>query len=569
MIYLNPQEVDNQNISELDIIFVTGDAFADHPSNGVAILSRLLEDKQYNVGVLDQPQYKELDSFTKLGKPNLFFGVTAGLLDSMVSNYTPLKKERKNDRLGYDKSMRPDRATIVYAQMLRRAYKDTPIIIGGIEASMRRFSHYDYWQNKVRKSILMDSKADLLIYGMGERQILEIATRLKKQESLDGIKGTVVKKKECPSNCIELPPYSKIEKSKKTFLNSFMAQYKNQDPFHSLPLAESYGDWYVVQYSPALPLTTDEMDYVYGLPYSRDPRRTARGKVNSINSVLFSIISHRGCFGGCSFCSLSMHQGKIIQSRSKESIVNEAIGFLSHPLFKGIIDDVGGPTANMYGMGCKDTKDTAITNSIRNGKKVHIREYSEKCTNKCLCPICPQLKTSHRPIIEVLRELRSIKGIKKVFIRSGIRYDLALSDMEFIRELCKHHVSGQLKVAPEHVDDNVLLLMNKPSIEVFEQFKKVYRDISKEVGKRQYLVPYIMVAHPGATSKSARLLQSYLYMHKIPTEQVQVFTPTPMTLSTAMYYTEINPFTNEKIYVPYSYKEKKEQKRRAVTSRKA
>lgn len=552
-----------------DVIFITGDAYIDHPSNGVAMLARLLDDKGYAVGIISQPDHTSLEEFRQLGRPRHLFAVTAGLVDSMVANYTPLKRERERDRLSYGEGDRPDRASIVYTQKAKQAYKGAVVAIGGIEASLRRFSHYDYWQNKVRRSILMDSKADILVYGMGERQMLEMLDRLKRESSLEGIPGTAMSVKECDPTWGLLPGFEEVASSKDRFLESFMKQCAHQDPFRSPPLAEPYGDWYVVQYPPALPLTTDEMDYVYELPFTRRIPHTGRGPPSSMEPVQFSIVTHRGCFGGCSFCALSMHQGRTIQSRSIESIVREAQGFLDHPDFKGVIDDVGGPTANMYGMGCGKGEGHIPATSIRTSETIRVPVASAGCTDACLYPSCPHLNTDHAPYREVLRRLRSIRGINHIFIRSGIRHDLALHDEAFIRELCEHHVSGQLKLAPEHIVDSVLAIMNKPLRRDFEEFMRIYRRTNEELGKDQYIVPYIIVAHPGCSIDHARELGAYLRSHAIPVEQVQVFTPTPMTLSTAIYHTGIDPRTGRRVHVPYSYREKKLQKRLSMPTRNA
>jgi len=530
MIHLASDDTDAPT-DTFDVIFITGDAYIDHPSNGVALLARLLDDKGYSVGILAQPDPSSIDDFKALGRPRLLFAVTAGLVDSMVANYTPLKKERDRDRLSYGEGMRPDRATIVYTQKAKQAYKGVKVAIGGIEASLRRFSHYDYWQNKVRRSILMDSKADILVYGMGERQMLEILLRLDEGRHLSGICGTAIAVKECDPSWVVLPTYEEVASSKHRFLDSFMAQYTHQDPFRSPPLAEPYGDWHVVQYPPALPLSTDEMDYLYELPFTRKIPHTGRGAPHSMEPVQFSIVTHRGCFGGCSFCALSMHQGRIIQSRSVESIAREAQRFISHPDFKGTIDDVGGPTANMYAMGCTKGRGHATAHSIRTGEEISIPVTTKGCTNPCLYPACPHLDLDHGPYREVLERLRSIDGINHVFIRSGIRHDLALGDRDFIRELCEHHVSGQLKLAPEHTNDRVLALMNKPPLRIFEEFMHTYKKTNEALGKRQYVVPYILIAHPGCSVRSARELGSYLRSRAIAVEQVQVFTPTPMTLT--------------------------------------
>lgn len=551
----------------IDILFVTGDAYADHPSNGVAVLSRLLDAHGYHIGIIDQPPHESRGSMAALGTPRLCAAVTAGLMDSMVANYTPLKRVREDESTGYPGVRRPDRATIAYTHAVRRDLKGVPVVIGGIEASLRRFAHYDYWQNTVRRSILIDSKADILVYGMGERQMLEMARRLKDGAPLSGIRGTCTKEKKPPEHCISLPPFIEVSSDKKAFMRSFLLQEGGMHPLRSPPLAESYGAWHVVQHPPSVPLCTAEMDALYELPFTRRVTQTPRGRTRAIEGIQFSIIAHRGCFGSCSFCSLAMHQGTVIQSRSQESILREARSFLSHPDFKGIIDDVGGPTANMYGMGCGGPVDAISVPSIIDGSPVTVHIPRRTCGRTCLNPVCPSLRSDHGPYREVLAALRSLPGVRHVFVHSGIRHDLALGDPAFLDDLCAHHVSGQLKIAPEHADPGVLAAMNKPPVGVYHAFRKAYEESSRRAGKKQYIVPYLMVAHPCSTPAAGRMLQRMLKDHDIPVEQVQVFTPTPMTLSTAMYHTGLDRHMRA-VYVPYGYGEKKEQKRWALGARK-
>lgn len=557
------EEVKAKGWIELDIIIVSGDACIDHPLSGTALIARFLEVKGYKVGIIDQPDWKGNDDFLRLGKPKLFFGVTSGHMDSMLANYTPMKKPRATDKTIIKGAKRPDRCVITYCNKIRELFKDTKIVIGGLEASLRRFSHYDYLDNAVRRSILIDSRADILVYGMGERAILEIARRLQAGNDLEDILGTVIKLKKAPQNTLRLPGFKEIQQNKTAFAESFHLQMWEHDPFVSRSLTEDYGDFVVLQNPPALPLSTKEMDFLYELPFERKPHPKYKTEVKSIEPILFSIITHRGCFGGCSFCSIEVHQGRIIQSRSHESIIREVERFKSHPDFKGIVYDLGGPTANMFAMGCRrfnQGKDSAVTESIVDDSEV-IFHYNKnfRCHRFCLPGICPNLEYSHKLLIKLMRQVRAIDGIEKVFVRSGIRYDII--SLEYLEELCKYHISGQLKVAPEHTSPKVSALMNKPPIESFEDFKTRYDRINRKIGKRQYLVPYLIVAHPGTTIKEAEELSRYIKNRRIAIEQVQVFTPTPMTLSTCMYYTGINPETKEEVYVPRPYKEKKEQKR--------
>lgn len=535
----------------LDFVLITGDAYVDHPSFGAAIIGRLLERRGYKVGIIAQPSWKDASDFKKLGKPRLGFLITSGNIDSMVNHYTVAKKRRNQDAYspGGKAGMRPDRATIVYANRAREAYKDVPIILGGIEASLRRLAHYDYWDNKVRRSILLDSKADLIVYGMGENAIIEVAEALDSGIPINEItyvRGTVykTKDKERAYDYIVLPSYNEIINSKEKYGDSYLIQYENTDAMTAKTLIEPYGDIYVVQNPPSMPLSQQELDNVYDLFYMRTyhPIYEAQGGIPALQEVKFSIINNRGCFGSCSFCALTFHQGRVVQSRSHESILHEAEVMTEDPEFKGYIHDVGGPTANFREAACEKQKNKGA------------------CIKKqCLFPNpCKQLKIDHKDYLSLLRKLRNIPKVKKVFIRSGIRYDYLIYDKDesFFRELCQHHISGQLKVAPEHISPRVLQKMGKPNRNVYEKFAKKYHKINKDLGKNQFLVPYLMSSHPGSDIVAAIELAEYLRDLGYMPEQVQDFYPTPGTLSTCMYYTEMDPRTKEKVYVAKSPHEK-------------
>ena len=541
-----------QGIKQLDFVYVIGDAYVDHPSFGHAIISRILQANGFTVGIISQPDWKNPDSISILGEPKLGFIVTGGNMDSMVNHYSVSKKRRQKDAFtpGGVMGKRPDYATVVYCNLIRRTYKHTPLIIGGLEASLRRLGHYDYWSNKIKRSILLDSGADLLLYGMGERSIVAMAEGLKSGISIKDltyIDGTVYKTKDPDSvyDGIMLPSFEEICASKETYARSFYTQYCNTDPFTAKRLIEPYPNkCYVVQNPPSNPLTTSEMDAVYALPYMRTyhPSYEEAGGVPAIEEVKFSLVSNRGCYGGCSFCALTFHQGRIIQTRSHESIINEAKQIVWDPDFKGYIHDVGGPTANFRGPSC----DKQLTRGV--------------CKNRqCLFPTpCPNLKVDHSDYLSLLRELRTLPNVKKVFIRSGIRFDYLICDKDktFFRELCEHHVSGQLKVAPEHISDSVLSLMGKPPVAVYNKFKDEYKKINERIGKKQYLVPYLMSSHPGSTLKEAVELAEYLRDLGYMPEQVQDFYPIPSTISTCMYYTGLDPRTMKKVYVTNNPHEK-------------
>ncbi|MCI1960016.1 MAG: YgiQ family radical SAM protein [Clostridia bacterium] len=535
-----------------DFVYVCGDAYVDHPSFGAAIICRLLESRGYKVCFLAQPDWKSTDDFKRFGEPRLGFLVSSGNIDSMVNHYTVAKKKRSQDLYspGGKSGMRPDRADIVYCNKIREVYKEANIIIGGIEASLRRLSHYDYWDNKVRRSILLDSSADLLIYGMGEKQIVDIAEALESglpASEITFIRGTVYKTKdwERPYDYIVLPKYANVVKDKYAYCESFMKQYENTDSVIGKTLVEEYDKgWLVVQNPPEKPLTTEELDEVYALPYMRNyhPMYEKDGGIPAIKEVKFSITSSRGCFGNCNFCALAFHQGRVVSSRSHESIINEAKKIINDKDFKGYIHDVGGPTANFRKPACKK--------QLKSGA----------CKNRqCLWPKpCENLEVSHKDYVSLLRKLRAIPKVKKVFIRSGIRYDYLIYDKDdtFFKELCMYHISGQLKVAPEHVVPRVLEKMGKPSRNVYDRFVRKYEEINKQLGKDQYLVPYLISSHPGSDLNAAIELAEYLRDIGHNPEQVQDFYPTPGTLSTAMYYTEMDPRTMEKVYVPKNPHEK-------------
>ena len=546
-------DMEKRGWEQCDFVYVTGDAYVDHPSFGHAIISRVLESRGYKVGIIPQPDWKDPKSIQVLGEPRLGFLVTAGNMDSMVNHYSVSKKRRSKDLYtpGGEMGRRPDYAAIVYSNLIRSVYKKKPIILGGIEASLRRLAHYDYWSGKVKRSLLLDSQADLISYGMGERSIIEIADALDSGlavEDITFIDGTVYRTKHIEQvyDCLILPDYRKIREDKEAYAKSFYLQYCNTDPFQGKRLAEPYGDdhLYVVQNPAQKPLTTQEMDDVYALPYMRNyhPSYEKDGGIPAFQEVKFSLISNRGCFGACSFCALTFHQGRIIQARSHDSLVAEAKLLTEEGDFKGYIHDVGGPTANFRFPACKK------------------QETKGACTDRqCLFPKpCKNLIADHSDYICLLKKLRDIPKVKKVFIRSGIRFDYLLADKnrKFLEELCRYHVSGQLKVAPEHVADEVLSLMGKPEHSVYMRFAEEYKKMNEKLGLKQYLVPYLMSSHPGSTLRSAVKLAEYLRDLGYMPEQVQDFYPTPSTISTCMYYTGLDPRNMKPVYVPLNPHEK-------------
>lgn len=546
------EEMKGRGWDQVDFVYVSGDAYVDHPSFGHAIITRLLESRGYRVGIIAQPDWRKPESVQVFGEPRLGFLVSAGNMDSMVNHYSVSKKRRKTDAYtpGGEMGKRPDYACVVYGNLIRQTYKKTPIILGGIEASLRRMAHYDYWSDKLKRSVLLDSGADVISYGMGEHSIVELAEALDAGipvEDITYIAGTVVKAKSLDSiyDAEILPSFEDLKADKMNYARSFYTQYLNTDAFNGKRLVEPYSDHlYVVQNPPAAPLTQMEMDDVYSLPYQRTyhPSYEAKGGVPAIKEIKFSLISNRGCFGGCSFCALTFHQGRIVQVRSHESLIEEAKEITKDKDFKGYIHDVGGPTANFRHPSCKKQMEHGVCK-----------------TRQCLFPSpCKNLDADHRDYVSLLRKLRDIPKVKKVFIRSGIRFDYLLADkkQEFLRELCEYHVSGQLKVAPEHVAGPVLSLMGKPEHKVYEEFTRQFYKMNERIGKEQYLVPYLMSSHPGSTLKEAVELAEYCRDLGYMPEQVQDFYPTPSTLSTCMYYTGVDPRTMQKVYVPKSPHEK-------------
>lgn len=545
-------DMEERGWDKVDFVYVIGDAYVDHPSFGHAVISRVLESRGYRVGIISQPDWRDPSSITVYGEPRLGFLVTAGNMDSMVNHYSVSRRHRKTDAYtpGGEMGRRPDYACVVYGNLIRRTYKKTPVILGGIEASLRRMAHYDYWSDRLKRSILLDSGADMISYGMGERSIVEIADALDAGLPVDEITyipGTVVRVKDRDriADAQFLPSYEELVKDRRKYAESFYIQYQNTDAFNGRQLAEPYSDrLFVVQNPPSAPLTTTEMDDVYGLPYTRTyhPSYEAKGGVPAISEIRFSLISSRGCFGGCSFCALTFHQGRIVQVRSHESLLKEAEEITMEKDFKGYIHDVGGPTANFRHPSCQKQLEHGV------------------CRNRqCLFPKpCRNLDADHSDYVSLLKKLRAIPKVKKVFIRSGIRFDYLLADRrkEFLRELCEYHVSGQLKVAPEHVSSPVLALMGKPEHRVYEEFTREFYRMNERIGKKQYLVPYLMSSHPGSTLKEAVELAEYCRDLGYMPEQVQDFYPTPSTLSTCMYYTGLDPRTMKPVYVPRDPHEK-------------
>lgn len=549
---ISPKDMQREKIKQLDFVYVIGDAYVDHPSFGPAIISRTLERYGYSVGIIAQPDWTKDESISLLGEPRLAFLVSAGNMDSMVNHYTVAKKRRNFDAYspGGKAGLRPDRASMVYSNLIRKTYKKTPIILGGIEASLRRLAHYDYWSNSLKRSILLDSGADLISYGMGEKSIVEIADALNSGldiRDITFIKGTVYRTMEYPaySEGILLPSYEQLKEKKENYAKSFATQHENTDPFSGKALIEPYEkQGYIVQNPPSPPLSTMEMDDVYDLPYTRKPHPVyeRQGNIPAMEEIVFSLTSNRGCFGGCNFCALTFHQGRIVQARSHDSIIKEAISCTEHEDFKGYIHDVGGPTAELRFAACQK--------QLSKGACPH---------RQCLTPKpCKQLKVDHEDYAKLLSKLRKLPGVKKVFIRSGIRFDYLLLEKSdrFFRDLLDYHVSGQLRVAPEHVSDNVLNLMGKPQHRIYENFVKKFDDYNKKNHKKQYAVPYFMSSHPGSTLKDAIQLAEYIRDLGFMPEQVQDFYPTPSTMSTCMYYTGLDPLTMKAVYVPKSMKEK-------------
>ncbi|MPQ33439.1 YgiQ family radical SAM protein [Clostridium estertheticum] len=548
-------DLKERNISQLDFIIITGDAYIDHPSFGSAIIGRTLEREGFTVGIIAQPDWEGIEDFRSLGKPKFAFIINSGNIDSMVNHYTAAKKKRHDDLYspGGESGHRPDRAVIVYCNRAREAFKNVPIVIGGIEASLRRFAHYDYWSNKVRRSLLIDAKADLLLYGMGEKTVVEMANLFKygmSIEKMTSIRGSVYATKDISDleDYVEVPSFEIVSTDKLAYAKSYKLQSLEQDDIRGKTIVQKHNDRYVVQNAPQISLTQAEMDITYGLPYTRTyhPIYESKGGIPAIKEVEFSITSHRGCFGSCSFCALTFHQGRVIQNRSQKSIIDEATLLTTLKNFKGYIHDIGGPTANFRHRACK------------------IQEKVGVCRDKqCMFPTpCKNLIIDHTEYLDLLRKVRVIPNIKKVFIRSGIRYDYLIYDKntKFFEELCEHHISGQLKVAPEHISDKVLDQMGKSKQEVFDRFVKKYNETNKELDKDQFLVPYFMSSHPGCDLTESIKLSEYINEMGYTPEQVQDFYPTPGSLSTTIFYTGVNPFSGAKVYVPTEQKEKNMQR---------
>ncbi|MDR3596260.1 YgiQ family radical SAM protein [Clostridium sp.] len=552
---ISKEDLEKRKIEQLDFIIVSGDAYVDHPSFGTAIIGRTLEAQGFTVGIIAQPNWHDCEDFKRLGKPKYGFLVNSGNIDSMVNHYTAAKKTRREDLYspGGEAGHRPDRAIIVYCNRIREAYKDAAIAIGGIEASLRRFAHYDYWDNKVRRSILVDSKADLLMYGMGEKTVIQIADLLRYGASVKNIttvRGTCYLTKDISNikNAVIVPSFEEVSTDKKTHGEAYKLEYYEQDSINGRTIIQKHGDRYLVQNPPQEDLTQEEMDLTYDLPYTRTyhPIYETKGGIPAIQEVKFSITSHRGCFGSCSFCALTFHQGRVIQNRGQESIIEEAKLLTTLPDFKGYIHDIGGPTANFRHRACKK--------QIEHGT----------CKNRqCMFPSpCKNLVIDHTEYLSLLKKVRKLPGIKKVFIRSGIRYDYLIHDKNdaFFKDLCEHHISGQLKVAPEHVVPRVLNQMGKPTKEVYDKFVNKYFQINNKIDKKQFLVPYLMSSHPGSDLNAAIDLALYIKEMRYTPEQVQDFYPTPGSLSTTMYYTGFNPITGEEVYIPKTPEEKEMQR---------
>ena len=552
---ISKEDLAKRNIDQLDFIIVSGDAYVDHPSFGTAIIGRTLESQGFTVGIIAQPKWHDCEDFKRLGRPKYGFLVNSGNIDSMVNHYTTAKKVRHEDLYspGGESGHRPDRALIVYCNRIREAFKDIPIAIGGIEASLRRFAHYDYWDNKVRRSILLDTKADLLMYGMGEKTVIQIADLLRygaNIKNITSVRGTCYITNDISNikNAVIVPSFEEVSTDKKAYGEAYKLEYYEQDSIIGRTIIQQYGNRYLVQNPPQDNLTQEEMDMTYNLPYTKTyhPIYEAKGGIPAIKEVRFSITSHRGCFGSCSFCALTFHQGRVIQNRSQESIIDEAKLLTTLPDFKGYIHDIGGPTADFRHRACKK------------------QEVHGTCkTKQCMFPEpCKNLIIDHTEYLSLLKKVRKLPGIKKVFIRSGIRYDYLIHDKNeaFFKELCEHHISGQLKVAPEHVVPKVLNQMGKPTREVYDRFVKRYFEINKKLNKKQFLVPYLMSSHPGSDLDAAIELAEYIKKMGYTPEQVQDFYPTPGSLSTTIYYTGVNPLTGESVYVPKTPEEKEMQR---------
>jgi len=538
------KEARDMGIEQFDVILISGDAYVDHPSFAAAIIGRTLWDAGFSLGIIAQPDWKKNEDLLRLGQPRLFFGISSGNVDSLVNSFTPNLKRRSSDVYSPGGALRrPDRAAIVYSNRVHALFPAVPIVLGGIEASLRRFAHYDYWSDSVRQSILADAPADMIIYGMGENALRQVALRLEKGERIEEIRdvpGTEVKeevarwKKQdaAHQDHILIPGYAEVSTDKKRYAQAFAMHYREQDPFHGRAVVQPHPKTIIIQNPPARPLQTDELDRIYELPFQRAAHPSYREAIPALEPVRFSITSHRGCFGSCSFCALTHHQGRIVQSRSIDSILREATLLTRMQGFRGIITDVGGPTANMYSLSCPRWK---------NGT----------CPDRLCSADCPTLDKDHSRQVDLLRRLRQIPGVKRVFISSGIRHDLIMADSSaYLEDLCMHHVSGHLKIAPEHISLEVTQCMHKPPKDVLDAFRERFMAVSRNTGKQQYLLPYLMSGHPGCSVRDMIELAEYLRDHHLYTEQVQDFTPTPMTASTAMYYTGLDPFTLKPVHVP-------------------
>ncbi|MBN1814884.1 MAG: YgiQ family radical SAM protein [Anaerolineae bacterium] len=548
------QELDELGWETLDVVLVTGDSYVDSPFIGVSVIGHVLIEAGYRVGIIAQPDVQSERDIIRLGEPTLFWGVTGGCIDSMVANYTATKKRKRSDDLtpGGKNDRRPDRAVIVYANMIRRYFKDTkPIVLGGVEASLRRIAHYDYWSDSVRRSILFDAKADILVYGMAEKTIVTLAGRLQTGQGIDDLHGICTIAQEKKKDTIELPSFEKVAQDKHAFTEAFHTFYRNNDPLTAKGLCQQQDTRYLVQNPPAPTLTQQELDAVHEMDFERaqHPFYERLGPVKALETIKFSLSTHRGCYGECNFCSIAVHQGRTVRWRSEDSIVREAKRLTEYPDFKGIIQDVGGPTANMYGFECE--------------KKTTQGSCADK---RCLYPeICPQLTIDHGKQLALLRQLRKIEGVKKVFVASGIRYDLVLADEEhglpYLREVVQHHTSGQMKIAPEHTQDHVLRRMGKPGQDILLQFRDLFYKLTKAARKKQFLTYYLIAAHPGCAERDMQALKRFASRHlKINPEQVQIFTPTPSTYSSLMYHTEMDPFTGENLFVEKELTKKQRQK---------
>jgi uncharacterized radical SAM protein YgiQ len=555
------QELDDLGWTTLDVILVTGDAYVDSPFIGVAIIGKVLWEAGYRVGIIAQPDIHSVEDIARLGEPELFWGVTGGSIDSMVANYTATKKKRKTDDLtpGGQNDRRPDRAVIVYANLIRRYFKQTkPIVLGGVEASLRRVAHYDFWSDQIRRSILFDAKADILVYGMGEKTVVALAEQLKAGAEIQDLRGICYISLDKRESYIELPSYEEVARDKRAFIDMFHTFYCNNDPHTAKGLCQKQDTRYLIQNPPAPYLTQDELDQVYGMDFERDlhPFYRQQGGVKALETIRFAITTHRGCYGECNFCSIAVHQGRTVRWRSQASILREAKCLTEVPDFKGYIHDLAGPTANMYGFECR--------------KKLRRGSCEDK---RCVYPqVCPQLKVDHRQQIALLKSLRQVKGIKKVFVASGIRYDLVLADgkygIKYLRDVVRHHVSGQMKVAPEHTEAHVLRRMGKPGTKILLEFKDWFYQLTRDIGKNQFLTYYLIVAHPGCTEQDAHKLKRFASRNlRVVPEQVQIFTPTPSTYSSLMYYTEMDPFTLEELFVEKDTAGKERQKNIVVDKR--